>query len=167
LIRHSKVQAFWGSNGYLPPYKISGVATVVTVHDLAEVFAPQTQARLVSLGRRVLQPRAVRVANRVIAVSWATAADIESTYGRHVHEVIHPLVSGRFRIPETDSPAIREKYKLPERYLLTVGTLEPTAGLINVPALARAKMSLNSEAEPHSLRALCRSFIRPVKRMTP
>lgn len=129
LIFRDKVQVFWGSNGYLPPYRIPHVGTVVTVHDLAEIFAPDTQARLVRLGRSILQPRAVRIATRVIAVSRATAADIAGIYGRNVHEVVAPLVSSRFKIQALNSNEIRNRYKLPQNYFLTVGTLEPRKNL--------------------------------------
>lgn len=131
LVTESKAQAFWGSNGYLPPYKLPGIATIVTVHDLADVFAPHTQAHLVRWSRRLLQPRAIRVADRVIAVSGATAADIEMMYGRKADAVIHPLVSPHFRlVAESECRATRAKYDLPERFLLTVGTLEPRKNLV-------------------------------------
>jgi len=130
MLAKSRVQAFWGSNGYLPPYRLRGIGTVVTVHDLAEVFVPQTQARMVRWSRRLLQPRAVRLANRVIAVSGATAADVESVYGRKADCIIHPLLSARFRAAtRADAEATLARYKLPERYLLTVGTLEPRKNL--------------------------------------
>ncbi len=130
LLSKSNVQVFWGTNGYLPPYRLRGIATVVTVHDLAEVFVPHTQARLVRWGRRFLQPRSVRVADRVIAVSGATASDIETVYGRKADSVIHPLLSSRFRvITGVESAAAVAKYQLPERFLLTVGTLEPRKNL--------------------------------------
>ena len=130
LLTKSKVQVFWGTNGYLPPYSIPGIATVVTVHDLADVFVPHTQASLVRLGRRLLQPRSVRIADRVIAVSGATAADIESVYKRKTDAIIHPLLSPDFRaITRDESKAILIKYELPERFLLTVGTLEPRKNL--------------------------------------
>jgi len=126
----SNIQAFWGTNGYLPPYRLRGIATVVTVHDLAEVFVPHTQARLVRWSRRLLQPRAVRVADRIVTVSGATASDVESTYGRKVDAVIHPLISSRFRsVTGLESAHVIAKYKLPERFLLTVGTLEPRKNL--------------------------------------
>ena len=136
LLKKSDIQVFWGTNGYLPPYKLEGIATVVTVHDLAEVFVPQTQAHLVRWGRRLLQPRSVRVADRVIAVSGATAADIESVYGRKVDTVIHPLPSPQFLpVDQKRRCDVLAKYQLPERFLLAVGTLEPRK---NLSALMRA-----------------------------
>jgi Glycosyltransferase Family 4 len=111
-LRKSNVQAFWGTNGYLPPYRLRGIATVVTVHDLANIFVPETQARLVRLGRRFLQPHSVRVADRVIAVSGATAADIESIYGRKVDAVIQPLLSSRFQ-PVTKAEAVETPVEIP------------------------------------------------------
>jgi glycosyltransferase involved in cell wall biosynthesis len=130
MLTKNGIQALWGTNGYLPPFKLKGIATVVTIHDLVDVFAPHTQAILVQWGRRVLQPRAVRVATRVIAVSEATAADIESVYGRKVDAVIQPLISKRFRqIAEAEATSVLEKYALPGRFLLTVATLEPRKNL--------------------------------------
>lgn len=130
LLVNSNVQAFWGTNGYLPPFRLRGIATVVTIHDLADVFAPATQAHAVRWSRRLLQPRAVRLADRVIAVSEATAADIEAVYGRKPDQVIHPLVSNHFRaIAQTEAHVVLAKYDLPERFLLTVGTLEPRKNL--------------------------------------
>lgn len=130
LLTESNVQAFWGTNGYLPPFRLRGIATVVTIHDLADVFVPETQAHAVRWSRRLLQPRAIRLADRVIAVSDATATDIESVYGRKADEVIHPLVSPHFRaMAGTEAHVVRAKYELPERFLLTVGTLEPRKNL--------------------------------------
>jgi glycosyltransferase involved in cell wall biosynthesis len=130
LLRRNGIQAFWGTNGYLPPFKMPGIATVVTVHDLAEVFVPHTQARLVKWSRRLLQPRAVHVADRVIAVSNATAADVAAVYGRKVDEVIRPMVSSRYKpTGSAECAAVLEKYNLPGRFLLTVGTLEPRKNL--------------------------------------
>jgi glycosyltransferase involved in cell wall biosynthesis len=138
----SDVQAFWGTNGYLPPYRLNRIATVVTVHDLAEVFVPQTQASLVRWSRRFFQPRAVRVADRVIAVSGVTAADIETVYGRKVDAVIHPLLSPHFRIVRRAEAGLTlTKFDLPERFLLTVGTLEPRK---NLSALIAAYMKRRS-----------------------
>jgi glycosyltransferase involved in cell wall biosynthesis len=130
MLTKSGIQAFWGTNGYLPPNRLNGIATVVTVHDLADVFVPHTQAHLVRWSRRLLQPRSVRVADRVIAVSGATAAAIESVYGRKVHAVIHPLPSPHFRrVTKVQCIEALAKYKLPERFLLAVGTLEPRKNL--------------------------------------
>lgn len=130
LLRKNRIQAFWGSNGYLPPYRVRGTATVVTVHDLADVFVPRTQATMVRWARRLLQPRAVRLADRVIAISAATAADIESVYGRKADAVIHPLLSAAFRhVLPAERKVVAAKYHLPERFLLSVGTLEPRKNL--------------------------------------
>ncbi len=142
MLMKSKVQAFWGTNGYLPPYRLRGISTVLTVYDLADVFVPSTQAHLVRWGRGLFQRRAIRVADRVIAISAATAADIETVYGRTADAVIHPLISPRFRAVErAESAGILAKYELPERFLLTVGTLEPRKNLV---ALIRAYIDRRS-----------------------
>ncbi len=109
------------------------VPSVVTVHDLAflahpEAFHPSKRAYLSLLTRLSVQR-----ARRVIAVSAHTKDDLV----RHFHVapgkviVIPNAMDDRFR-PATDAAAIRQfrhDHRLPERFILFVGTLEPRKNL--------------------------------------
>jgi glycosyltransferase involved in cell wall biosynthesis len=149
LLANSRVQAFWGTNGYLPPFRLRGIATVVTIHDLADVFVPNTQSHAVRWSRRLLQPRAIQLADRVIAVSEATATDIEAVYRRRADEVIHPLVSTHFHtMTEAEANVVLAKYGLPERFLLTVGTLEPRKNLVALIAAYIYRRQCDVELPP-------------------
>jgi len=121
-----RLDVYWGTNGFLPSFLPRSLPLVVTVHDLAHRFAPATQDPFVRWNRRLFQPLAVRRADRVVAVSRATGEDIRRHYGRPVDEVVHPLVAPRFAVPSPDRiRETREKFGLPENYLLSVATLEP------------------------------------------
>jgi glycosyltransferase involved in cell wall biosynthesis len=126
MVRDDNLDVFWGTNGFLPTFIKLNCPTVLTVHDLVHRFAPDTQERMVLWSRRMFQPRSCRAATRVIAVSSATARDIERCYGVPVHAVIHPQISSRFgRISDDEIKRVSDKYALPQQFLLTVGTLEP------------------------------------------
>lgn len=84
-------------------------------------------------GRALFQPLAVRVARRVVAVSAATAADLERVCGRRPDVVLHPLAGPGFRLAARDDVArVRGTYGLFGPYLLTTGTVEPRKNLITL-----------------------------------
>ncbi len=106
-----------------------GRTVVATVHDVAFAALPDTvaPATLAELARN-LRPSLYR-SERIIAVSDATAGDMEEHLGvnpRRVH-TIHEGIDPSF--PETD--AARPEH-LPERYLLFVSTLEPRKNVVNL-----------------------------------
>ncbi len=133
MVNADKLDVFWGANGLLPTIRTVNCATVVTIHDLVYKFAAKTQPKFVKWSRSIFQPRSCRTATRIIAVSHATANDVEKLYRTKVHAVIHPQIDDRFR-PATrlEIQRVREKHSLPEDFLLTVGTLEPRKNIENL-----------------------------------
>lgn len=127
---------FWGGNGFLPVIRPRRMRTVVTVHDLVYRFAGDTLPAVSRLSRRFFQPYAVSAADRVVAVSAATADDMARAYGRGADAIIHPIVnSGYGPVAAAEVERVRARHSLPADYLLTLGTLEPRKNLI---ALVRA-----------------------------
>ena len=144
-----EIDVFHGTN-YWTPLR-SRVPTVVTVHDLSVKLHPQThplQRRL----RHTLVPRHCRAAARVIADSRSTAADLERLVGvpKDRVDVIHLAVAPWFR-PVTDPQArerVRERYALPDAFVLYVGAVEPRK---NLSALLRALETLQRQGAAVSL----------------
>lgn len=129
-------QVYWGSNGLLPYVRCSGVPTVLTVHDLVYRFAAHTLPLHSYWGRRWLQPRSAALATRLVAVSRATAQDIQHCYGRAVDVVVSPCPAPVFVRPSSAEKArVAQKYRLPPRFWLSLGTLEPRK---NIQALLQA-----------------------------
>ena len=129
MLREDAIDVFWGANGLIPIPR-PAAATVVTIHDLAHRFAPQTQAPLVRWNRRVFQSLSARCADEVLAVSQATADDIAAVDGRPGAEVMHPLAAARFRhVAAVDFEPVLHRHGLPDGFLLSVGTLEPRKNL--------------------------------------
>ncbi len=114
----------------LPP--VWRARSLVTVHDLSFLRLPECFPDGL---RRYLEnavPRAVRRADHVIADSHNTRRDLMAlldTPGDKV-SVIHAGVEPRFRPMRSAADAgtlaaVRRKYALPERFVLSVGTVQP------------------------------------------
>lgn len=133
MLFEEQPQVFWATNGLLPAWGIRGIATVLTVHDLVYKFAPETLPLISLWGRRIGQRMAVAVADKVIYVSHATEADAIDAYGRGADAIIPPLIDESFARPhESAVTDLRVRLKLPERYLLALGTLEPRKNLVSL-----------------------------------
>jgi glycosyltransferase involved in cell wall biosynthesis len=130
-IRRLRPNAFFGPVGALPLRSV-GSPTVITVHDLAIYLNPDWFPRGQTLSTRLVIPRSLDRADVVIAVSKNTARDIEDLFGVPAAriEVVPHGVSSRFRpLDREDLAVARAKLKLPERFILFVGTIEPRKNL--------------------------------------
>lgn len=139
MVAQDRPDIFWGTNGMLPMWGLRDIPRVLTVYDLADKFAPATQQRLVRWNRRIFQALSVHRATCNLAISAATGEDMQRAYGRGADAVIHPLAAKHFQRPEAQElDRIRAEMDLPDRFWLTVGTLEPRK---NLAALIRAHLA--------------------------
>jgi glycosyltransferase involved in cell wall biosynthesis len=118
-------------------------ASVVTFHDMTFFLFPE----LHTFFKRIFFPAAIRLsarlANALIAVSESTRKDAIRLLNIPEHK-IHTApngVSSVFRpIPDQESRQIcKNKYNLPDRFILFVGTIEPRK---NLPVLLKAYQHL-------------------------
>ncbi len=129
---------------------LSAGRSVVTVHDLAFVTAPETMPA----GRRryltALTDHSVQHAARVIAVSESTRRDLATWFGVDPGRVtVTPLAAEeRFRVSSPEAlDVFRTRSGQARPYILSVGTREPRK---NSATLVRAFASLAGEI-PHDL----------------
>jgi glycosyltransferase involved in cell wall biosynthesis len=110
---------------------------IVTVHDLTTLLMKNSRADV--LYYRLVEPRTLRGAAQLVAVSRDAAKDVERVYGipRESIEVVYWAPDSRFgRDLHPDRIAtVRQRYGLPERYILFIGIL---AKKKNLPTLLRA-----------------------------
>lgn len=102
---------------------------VVTVHDLAFLRLPHTVQQETLDNLRARLPETLAKAAAIIAVSQATARDLEELLGVSPHRVhvIHEGVDPSFLDEPGEPPR-----ELPARYLLFVSTLEPRKNLLGL-----------------------------------
>jgi glycosyltransferase involved in cell wall biosynthesis len=109
--------------------KLTRARTVFTLHDIAYLLFPEHHLPRNRIYLRTMMPKFLRRADRIIAVSEHTRKDALRSYPLDPAkiEVIPEGVEPRFR-PDVDADLVarvRERYALPERFILTVGTIEP------------------------------------------
>jgi glycosyltransferase involved in cell wall biosynthesis len=99
---------------------------VVTIHDLGYLYYPETHARLQRWYLRWSTRWSAAVADRIIAVSQATAADIQEHMPAATSKitVIHEALVA-WTAPPTAAAAVRARYDLRRPYALYVGTIQP------------------------------------------
>jgi glycosyltransferase involved in cell wall biosynthesis len=154
-IRSLGLDVFHGLDHAGLPVRTYRAKGVVTLHDLLPISRPEFFTLKHRLVVRALLPAAVRRAHVVIVPTRAVrAAAVARLRLREAAVVVVPEgCEPRFR-PEPDPAAearVRERYRLPERYLLTVGTLEPRK---NHAALLEAYARLGERLAPQRPPAL-------------
>ncbi len=113
----------------LPPTR-RGTRTLLTVHDLSFIRAPETAAPGLRAYLGHVVPRSVARADHVLADSEATRQDLIELYGTPADKVsvLYSGVDKRFR-PVADElvlEEVRHRYGIGEGpYILSVGTVQP------------------------------------------
>ena len=106
---------------------------IVTVHDLSFMRFPERFRRLNRLYLSAMTRLSCKRARRIIAVSQATADEIVSLLGispERIDVVPHGVDHKRFRpIAPKQVMRLAQKNRLPERFVLFLGTLEPRKNL--------------------------------------
>ncbi len=116
----------------------STVPRVATVHDLSLFDTPWATSKLGGVVKRRLTARACKSAEAVIAVSTFTAERIAQRFGRDA-TVVHEAPRARFRPPVPDAiEAVRARLRLPERFVLHLGNLEPRKDVATLAAACDA-----------------------------
>ncbi len=123
------VQLFHGLSGELPHgISSTGIRSVVTIHDLIFLRHPEYYKRAdVKIYTRKFQQALVE-ADRIVAVSECTRRDISELgeIDKSRIDVIYQSCAPRFT-KEPDPRKmwqVRDKYVLPDRYVLNVGSIE-------------------------------------------
>ncbi len=132
-----RLDIFHGLSNELP-VRISGtgIRSVVTIHDLIFMRFPELYHRIDRTIYRQKINHAVKVADRIIAASEQTKRDI-IRYTQTKPEkisVVYQSCDPAFRAPpgETVLTGTRKKYRLPDNYILYVGTIEKRKNLLNL-----------------------------------
>jgi glycosyltransferase involved in cell wall biosynthesis len=125
---------FHATEHLLPRFR--SIKTVFTLHDLIFRFFPQYHLPRNRAFLSLAMPLFLRRADAIICVSKRTQHDAMEQYGvpeerlRVIYEGVHP----RFR-RVVDARALqqaRERYRLAEKFILAVGTVEPRKNLVTL-----------------------------------
>lgn len=110
--------------------------SIVTIHDLGYLAFPEAHTAARRLDLHLTTRWNTRTAHRIIAVSHATRDDLITHYGVVPAKirVVHHGVSPHFR-PISNAATlaeVRNRYALPRRYVLYIGTLQPRKNIVRL-----------------------------------
>ena len=135
-VKHDGVELFHGLSHELPYGLPKRVKKVVTMHDLIVMRFPEFFKPADRVIHRLKMRHACRVADVVVAISEQTKRDLVELMGIEEEKirVVYQSCDSAFwgvkgseegvKGSERTNVEVREKYGLPERYILCVGTLE-------------------------------------------
>lgn len=134
-LRDSGLDLYHGLSNELPlNIRRSGIPAVVTMHDVIYRTMPHCYS---AVDRRLYDlkyGRSCRLADRIVAVSECTRRDVVRFYGIDPDriDVVYQGCDPSFRRHwnADERLELRTRYRLPERYLLQVGTIEERKNLI-------------------------------------
>jgi glycosyltransferase involved in cell wall biosynthesis len=150
------VDLFHSPDFVLPP--VRGTSAIVTVHDLSFLRVPEC---FVPGFRQYLEKavsRAVHRAQRVLADSESTRQDLIELMSVEPDRVnvLYPGVESRFR-PIQDVEIldmVRDRYRLPAKFILGLGTLQPRKNFEGLIEAFRRLLTTETERGP-STRDVC------------
>ena len=118
--------------------------SVVVVYDVGHRFFPRAHGLFEWLYVEWAIRRHVRIATRLLTISESSKRDLVRLYRADPArvDVAYPAVDARFApMPPDEIERVRERYGLPERYVLHLGTIKPRKNLPRmIHAFAQARL---------------------------
>jgi len=110
------------------------IPSIVTVHDLIFLKFPQYFGRIDRFIYKLKCQYACTHADKIVAISEQTKKDIVSFFNIDDHkiEVVYQSCDESFKTPANNSlkEEVKEKFDLPDHYILNVGTIETRKNLL-------------------------------------
>lgn len=132
---NDKIDLYHGLSHEIPVnLRLSGIPAVVTIHDLIFIRFPQYYRFIDRLIYTYKCRHACQRADRIIAISECTKRDIITFFHTDPEkiEVVYQSCDDSFKSPvsEEKKNLVRQSFRLPDQYVLSVGTIEERKNLL-------------------------------------
>lgn len=139
-LKQEMVDVFFAPTSLIIPSIISKeIKCIVTIHDLVALLFPSNHNKKAVLIEKMLLGRAVKKADKILAVSSNTKQDLIEKFQLDESKIEVVYASGSESFQQIEDPEMLENFRLktnlPEKFFLAVGTIEPRK---NYPNLIKA-----------------------------
>jgi glycosyltransferase involved in cell wall biosynthesis len=137
LLKTNNIDVFHGLSHLLPfGIERTGVPSVLTVHDLIYLRYPQFYKKIDRELYLAFTRSSCHRATKILAISHQTKADLIHFFGLDPEkiEVIHQSCNNLFyqKISEEQKYLVRQKFNLPKKFILCVGTIEQRKNQLSI-----------------------------------
>jgi glycosyltransferase involved in cell wall biosynthesis len=133
---------------YIAPFWLpKNVKLILTIHDISFNFFPEFIKLSDLFFLKLLIPRSLKMAAKIVAVSCFTKSEIVKYYHippEKISVAPNGVDFGLFdqEVSIDELKRIRKKYNLPEKFVLYIGTLQPRK---NIPTLIEAMKNIDAK----------------------
>jgi len=116
----------------------SKAKVILTVHDLSFERYPENLSWKRKLWHIFINPKKIcRRADKLIAISNSTKSDLENVYDIPTEKIdcVYSGISEKFEYLDRNNPdliKVKERYNLPYKFILYLGTIEPRKNIIGI-----------------------------------
>jgi len=129
LARRDRVDVFWATHPVLPPGIPRGVLKVVTVYDMVWLHCPETTTRYNLFVQKLWTRKAIADADAIVVISRTIQDELiqRLKVPKEKTRLVYPGISEIYKPQDRLKAAeyISAKYRVPPRYLATVGIVHP------------------------------------------
>jgi glycosyltransferase involved in cell wall biosynthesis len=127
---------YHGLSNELPHFLDHKIKKIVTIHDTIFYRFPEWYPLLDRASYFYKTQHAIKKADQIIAISQMTANDLIQFFGadpKKIHVVYQTCHQNFYlKYSEEEKKQIRQKYNLPEKFILNVGTIEPRKNALKI-----------------------------------
>lgn len=132
VIQKLDLDAYWGTNYILPIFTNKKTKYYVTIYDLALYIFDGIGERSNLIKLKLFCKNACRIAEKVVAISKATADDIERIFKINKDKIAVSYCGNSKQKREYDIEKVKDVIKFKEDFFLFISTIEPRKNIITI-----------------------------------